>query len=66
MTAELGEAVEAKIMQSIPLGRYGQPDEVAGLGTCLTTHENSRKVAVDHFLPLLHFHRWEKQQRVQM
>ena len=31
MTAELGEAVEAKIMQSIPLGRYGQPDEVAGL-----------------------------------
>ncbi|ACO68433.1 3-oxoacyl-reductase [Micromonas commoda] len=31
MTAELGEAVEAKILQSIPLGRYGQPDEVAGL-----------------------------------
>jgi 3-oxoacyl-[acyl-carrier protein] reductase len=31
MTAELGEAVEAKILQSIPLGRYGQPEEVAGL-----------------------------------
>jgi len=31
MTAELGEAVEAKIMQTIPLGRYGQPEEVAGL-----------------------------------
>ena len=31
MTAELDEAVEAKIMQSIPLGRYGQPEEVAGL-----------------------------------
>ena len=31
MKAEIGEAVEAKILQSIPLGRYGQPDEVAGL-----------------------------------
>jgi 3-oxoacyl-[acyl-carrier protein] reductase len=31
MTAELGPEIEAKIMTSIPLGRYGQPDEVAGL-----------------------------------
>ncbi len=31
MTAELGSAVEAKILQTIPLGRYGQPDDVAGL-----------------------------------
>jgi 3-oxoacyl-[acyl-carrier protein] reductase len=31
MTAELGPELEAKILTSIPLGRYGQPDDVAGL-----------------------------------
>ena len=31
MTAELGEAVEQKILGTIPLGRYGQPEDVAGL-----------------------------------
>ncbi|XP_010930062.2 3-oxoacyl-[acyl-carrier-protein] reductase 4 [Elaeis guineensis] len=31
MTAQLGEDVEKKILQTIPLGRYGQPEEVAGL-----------------------------------
>ncbi|KAL6177592.1 hypothetical protein ACLB2K_049118 [Fragaria x ananassa] len=31
MTAKLGEDVEKKILGSIPLGRYGQPEEVAGL-----------------------------------
>ena len=31
MTAVLGEEIEAKILQSIPLKRYGQPEEVAGL-----------------------------------
>ncbi|XP_038986819.1 3-oxoacyl-[acyl-carrier-protein] reductase 4-like isoform X2 [Phoenix dactylifera] len=31
MTAKLGEAIEAKVLQTIPLGRYGQPEEVAGL-----------------------------------
>ncbi|XP_015882311.2 3-oxoacyl-[acyl-carrier-protein] reductase 4 [Ziziphus jujuba] len=31
MTAKLGEDIEKKILQSIPLGRYGQPEEVAGL-----------------------------------
>ena len=31
MTAELGPEIEAKILTTIPLGRYGQPDEVAGL-----------------------------------
>ncbi|KAA8533268.1 hypothetical protein F0562_033199 [Nyssa sinensis] len=31
MTAKLGEAIEKKILETIPLGRYGQPEEVAGL-----------------------------------
>ncbi|TQD86454.1 hypothetical protein C1H46_027943 [Malus baccata] len=31
MTSKLGEDVEKKILGSIPLGRYGQPEEVAGL-----------------------------------
>ncbi|XP_031385231.1 3-oxoacyl-[acyl-carrier-protein] reductase, chloroplastic [Punica granatum] len=31
MTAKLGDEVEKKILQTIPLGRYGQPEEVAGL-----------------------------------
>ncbi|KAK9277564.1 hypothetical protein L1049_007109 [Liquidambar formosana] len=31
MTAQLGEGMEKKILETIPLGRYGQPEEVAGL-----------------------------------
>ncbi|KAM1397609.1 hypothetical protein ACFX2I_015164 [Malus domestica] len=31
MTSKLGEDIEKKILGSIPLGRYGQPEEVAGL-----------------------------------
>ncbi|GLJ25033.1 hypothetical protein SUGI_0479100 [Cryptomeria japonica] len=31
MTATLGGEIEKKILQTIPLGRYGQPEEVAGL-----------------------------------
>lgn len=31
MTATLGEDIEKKILQAIPLGRYGKPEEVAGL-----------------------------------
>ncbi|GAA0150825.1 oxidoreductase [Lithospermum erythrorhizon] len=31
MTAKLGGDMEQKILQNIPLGRYGQPEEVAGL-----------------------------------
>ncbi|KAI4385151.1 hypothetical protein MLD38_003209 [Melastoma candidum] len=31
MTAKLGETFEKKILEQIPLGRYGQPEEVAGL-----------------------------------
>ncbi|KAL5552506.1 hypothetical protein UlMin_039907 [Ulmus minor] len=31
MTAKLGEDTEKKILETIPLGRYGQPEEVAGL-----------------------------------
>jgi len=35
MTAELGEDIEKAILASIPLGRYGQPEEVAGLAKFL-------------------------------
>ncbi|XP_035549599.1 3-oxoacyl-[acyl-carrier-protein] reductase 4 isoform X1 [Juglans regia] len=31
MTGKLGEDIEKKILQTIPLGRYGQPEEVAGM-----------------------------------
>ncbi|ONK78475.1 uncharacterized protein A4U43_C02F19160 [Asparagus officinalis] len=31
MTAKLGEDIEKKFLQSIPLGRFGKPEEVAGL-----------------------------------
>ncbi|KAK4377000.1 hypothetical protein RND71_003296 [Anisodus tanguticus] len=31
MTAELGDDIEKKILGQVPLGRYGQPEEVAGL-----------------------------------
>ena len=31
MTAELGPEIEKKILTTIPLNRYGQPEEVAGL-----------------------------------
>ncbi|KAE9587814.1 hypothetical protein Lal_00022059 [Lupinus albus] len=31
MTAKLGDDIEKRILETIPLGRYGQPEEVAGL-----------------------------------
>ncbi|MQL84041.1 hypothetical protein Taro_016528 [Colocasia esculenta] len=31
MTAKLGEDIEKKVLENIPLGRFGQPEEVAGL-----------------------------------
>ncbi|KAF8378141.1 hypothetical protein HHK36_029478 [Tetracentron sinense] len=31
MTAKLGEETEKKILGTIPLGRYGQPEEIAGV-----------------------------------
>ncbi|KAA8529732.1 hypothetical protein F0562_034168 [Nyssa sinensis] len=31
MTAKLGDSIEKKILETIPLGRYGQPEEIAGL-----------------------------------
>ncbi|GFY99994.1 NAD(P)-binding Rossmann-fold superfamily protein [Actinidia rufa] len=31
MTAKLGGDIEKKILETIPLGRYGQPEEIAGL-----------------------------------
>ncbi|XP_055810458.1 3-oxoacyl-[acyl-carrier-protein] reductase 4-like isoform X1 [Solanum dulcamara] len=31
MTAKLGDDIEKKILGQVPLGRYGQPEEVAGL-----------------------------------
>merc|ERR1712157_355692 len=37
MTSVLSEEIEAKILQGIPLKRYGQPEEVAGLVKFLAT-----------------------------
>jgi NAD(P)-dependent dehydrogenase (short-subunit alcohol dehydrogenase family) len=31
MTAELGPEIEAKILNAVPLARYGSPEDVAGL-----------------------------------
>uniref|UniRef100_A0A0A9HF56 3-oxoacyl-[acyl-carrier-protein] reductase n=1 Tax=Arundo donax TaxID=35708 RepID=A0A0A9HF56_ARUDO len=31
MSAKLGEELEKKILSTIPLGRYGGPEDVAGL-----------------------------------
>ncbi|XP_010682862.2 3-oxoacyl-[acyl-carrier-protein] reductase 4 [Beta vulgaris subsp. vulgaris] len=38
MTAKLGEDIEKKLLNAIPLGRYGQPEEVAGLIEFLALH----------------------------
>lgn len=38
MTAKLGEDIEKKILATIPLGRYGQPEEVAALVEFLALH----------------------------
>ena len=37
MTAELGEARQKEIMASVPLGRYGSADEVAGAAVYLAS-----------------------------
>jgi NAD(P)-dependent dehydrogenase (short-subunit alcohol dehydrogenase family) len=37
MTAELGEARQKEILASVPLGRYGQADEVAGAAVYLAS-----------------------------
>ncbi|EEF51831.1 3-oxoacyl-[acyl-carrier-protein] reductase 4 [Ricinus communis] len=41
MTAKLGEDIEKKILQTIPLGRYGKPEEVAGLVEFLALHPSA-------------------------
>lgn len=38
MTAKLAVELEKKILETIPLGRYGQPEEVAGLVEFLALH----------------------------
>ncbi|TVU51818.1 hypothetical protein EJB05_03263, partial [Eragrostis curvula] len=38
MTAKLGEDVELKALETIPLGRFGKPEEVAGLVEFLAVH----------------------------
>ncbi|KAK3139633.1 hypothetical protein QOZ80_5AG0386590 [Eleusine coracana subsp. coracana] len=38
MTAKLGEDVERKAMETIPLGRFGKPEEIAGLVEFLAVH----------------------------
>ncbi|XP_071692109.1 3-oxoacyl-[acyl-carrier-protein] reductase 4-like [Rutidosis leptorrhynchoides] len=42
MTATLGDEIEKKILQTIPLGRYGQPEEVAGLVEFLALNPASK------------------------
>jgi len=41
MTAKLGKDLEKKILEAIPLGRYGQPEEVAGLVEFLALNQAS-------------------------
>ncbi|WVZ05492.1 hypothetical protein V8G54_018838 [Vigna mungo] len=41
MTAKLGQDIEKKILETIPLGRYGQPEEVAGLVEFLALNQAS-------------------------
>ncbi|XP_004502323.1 3-oxoacyl-[acyl-carrier-protein] reductase 4 [Cicer arietinum] len=41
MTAKLGKDIEKKILETIPLGRYGQPEEVAGLVEFLALNQAS-------------------------
>ncbi|KAL9266384.1 3-oxoacyl-[acyl-carrier-protein] reductase, chloroplastic-like protein, partial [Drosera capensis] len=38
MTSKLGEDIEKKFLENIPLGRYGKPEEVAGLVEFLALH----------------------------
>uniref|UniRef100_A0A6N2MNK9 3-oxoacyl-[acyl-carrier-protein] reductase n=1 Tax=Salix viminalis TaxID=40686 RepID=A0A6N2MNK9_SALVM len=42
MTSKLGDDIEKKILETIPLGRYGQPEEVAGLVEFLALNPASR------------------------
>ncbi|KAM7250962.1 hypothetical protein ACFE04_022845 [Oxalis oulophora] len=44
MTAKLGTDIEKKILETIPLGRYGQPEEVAGLVEFLALNPAARYI----------------------
>ncbi|KAK8615801.1 hypothetical protein V6N13_017379 [Hibiscus sabdariffa] len=44
MTSKLGEDIEKKILGTIPLGRYGQPEEVAGLVEFLAVNPASNYI----------------------
>uniref|UniRef100_UPI001CB90BAF 3-oxoacyl-[acyl-carrier-protein] reductase 4 n=1 Tax=Erigeron canadensis TaxID=72917 RepID=UPI001CB90BAF len=44
MTATLGADIEKKILETIPLGRYGEPEEVAGLVEYLALHPSSKYI----------------------
>ena len=44
MTAVLGEELEKKILTTIPAGRYGQPEEIAGLVKFLALDDASKYI----------------------
>lgn len=44
MTSKLGEDIEKKVLANIPLGRFGQPEEVAGLVEFLALNPSSNYI----------------------
>ncbi|KAG8383274.1 hypothetical protein BUALT_Bualt05G0167500 [Buddleja alternifolia] len=55
MTAKLGEDFEKKILEAIPLGRYGQPEEVAELVEFLALNPAANYITGQVYFSVLHF-----------
>uniref|UniRef100_A0A803L131 3-oxoacyl-[acyl-carrier-protein] reductase n=1 Tax=Chenopodium quinoa TaxID=63459 RepID=A0A803L131_CHEQI len=59
MTSNLGEDIEKKLMAAIPLGRYGQPEEVAGLVEFLALDPAASYITgQDHIRPDDQMNKW--------